>query len=106
MARKRKYPSPTEAVARYTTGIELSKDKWVKRAIEGSTQYQVWFTGFANNVYPVIATLPPKTGNVDVDVDNRVKPVARAIKELAASYRVTKIQQKLRALAPLITPTR
>lgn len=104
MARRGKYPSPFEAATRYITGVELSRDKWVQRAREGMTQYQAWFTGFANTVYPVIAGLPPKTGNVDVDIDNRVKPVARAIKSLAMSYRVTKIQTKLRAIAPLVAP--
>lgn len=92
MARKGKYPTPEEATNNYLTGVNASKDLWVNRCQQGSLLYRTWYSGFASVVYPIVAGLPEKTGDVSRDVMNRVVPVANAIKSLAISYRNTKIQ--------------
>jgi len=98
-----KYPTPSEARARFLSGVERNKDEWVRGCREGADDYQTWFVGFAKEVYPVIAGLPAKTGDVEKNVDLRCKPVARKIHEIALEYRKTKLEEIERKLEALIT---
>jgi len=97
-----KYPLPDEAASRYVSGVELAKEKWVTRCREGSEAFQTWFAGFAKAVYPLVATLPDKTGDPEKNVDLRVKPVAKKIHELAKAYRKTKISAKAERIAVVV----
>jgi len=100
----KKYPTPDEARRRYEAGVEANKDRWVEGCRSGADDFQTWFTGFAKTIYPLVATLPAKTGNVDRDVDSRVKPVAKRIKALAEAYRKAKlaeVQKQLLATVPM-----
>jgi hypothetical protein len=72
-----RYPTPDEAKERFETGVEHAKDKWVERTKKGSDKYLLWFTGFASQLYPVIASLPDRTGDPEVNVERRVKPVVK-----------------------------
>ena len=99
----RKYPTPDVARERYLSGVEANKETWVAGCREGADDYQTWFAGFAKAVYPLIATLPGKTGDVDRNIDARCKPVAKKIHEIALAYRKAKlaeIQKKLMATVP------
>jgi hypothetical protein len=98
-----KYPTPNEATSRFTDGVQFARDKWVTRTTQGAGLYQTWYTGFANTIYPVIAGLPAKTGNVDVDIDQRVKPVANAIRKLSYSYRATRLREIAKQLSAVVT---
>jgi len=98
-----KYPTPTEARSRFEEGVELAKEKWVSRARAGATGYETWFTGFANTIYSLVATLPSKEGKTtDTIVDERVKPVAKAIKGLSKSYKDAKLRELAKKAAPLV----
>jgi hypothetical protein len=97
-----KYPTPSEATGRFTDGVQFAKDKWATRATQGAGLYQTWYTGFANTVYPVIAGLPARTGNVDVDIDQRVKPVAKAIQKLSYSYKATRLREIAKQVSPVV----
>ena len=97
-----KYPDPSEAKSNYVTGVQLAKEKYVQKSIAGADDFQTWFAGFASKIYPLIAGLPPKTGNVEEDVKNRVIPVARAIKELSQAYKATKLQEIAAKVVPLV----
>jgi hypothetical protein len=99
-----RYPTPEEARRRFEEGVELAKEKWVSRAREGATAYETWFTGFANTVYSLVATLPSKEGKTtDTIVDERVKPVVKAIKNLSRSYREAKLKELVKKVAPAVT---
>jgi len=99
-----RYPTPQEARKNFEEGVEESKELWVKRAKAGATAFQTWFTGFANELYPVIARLPTREGKtIDERVEERVKPVAKKISELAASYRAAKLEEIAKRVAPLVT---
>jgi len=96
------YPTPVEATNRFRTGVQLGAQKWTNNTLAGANDYQTWFSGFASVVYPIVASLPAKTGDVDRDVDARVKPVARAIRGLAQTYRATKLQKVAQVLAKVV----
>jgi hypothetical protein len=87
-----KYPTPDEARERFETGVDHAKDKWVERTKKGADKYLMWFAGFASQVYPVIATLPERTGDPEVNVERRVKPVVKKISEIAKVYRKAKLE--------------
>jgi hypothetical protein len=87
-----KYPTPEEAKSNFEDGVDHAKDKWVERTKKGADKYLMWFAGFASELYPVIATLPDRTGNPEENVERRVKPVAKKISEIAKLYRKAKIE--------------
>jgi len=97
-----RYPTPEEAKERFVSGVQLSKEKWVERAIGGADDYLTWFTGFASRIYPLIAGLPEKTGDVKANVINRSAPVASAIHSLSVAYRRTKLAELARKVAPVV----
>ena len=100
----KKYPTPSEARRNFVQGIDLSKEKWATRAKQGADDYELWFTGFANELYPLIATLPERTGDINENIDNRCKPVAKAIHRLSVSYQRTKLEEITKKVAAVITP--
>ena len=100
----KKYPTPSEARRNFEQGVELAKEKWAKRAKGGAKDYELWYTGFANEIYPLIATLPERTGDINENIDNRCKPVANAIHRLSVSYQSTKLEELARKVAAVITP--
>ena len=87
-----RYPTPEEARERFESGVEHAKEKWVERTKRGSEKYLLWYTGFASQLYPVIATLPDRTGDPEKNVDLRVKPVIKKISEIAKDYRKAKLE--------------
>jgi hypothetical protein len=87
-----RYPTPDEAKERFETGVDHAKDKWVERTKKGADKYLMWFAGFASEVYPVILTLPDRTGDPEVNVERRVKPVVKKISEIAKAYRKAKLE--------------
>jgi hypothetical protein len=97
-----KYPSPDEAEKRFREGVDAARDKWVSRTVGASTIYRLWYTGFANEIYPIIAGLPDKTG-VDPAENYRLRgaPVAVAVKRLSRTYRATRIEQARKLAATL-----
>jgi len=97
-----KYPSPSEARRNFETGVELAKEKWVRKAKAGAKDYETWYTGFANEIYPIIATLPERTGDINENIDNRCKPIANAIHRLSLTYRATKLEELARKVAPVL----
>jgi len=91
MARRAKYPTPEEARSRFETGVELAKEKYARRAREGADDYQLWFTGFAAKIYPLIAGLPdPEGKDIKSRVEERVTPVSEGIHKLSQAYRKAK----------------
>ena len=83
-----KYPTPEEVVAKYKRSIDLAKEKWAGEAkLAADKDLFIWYSAFAANVYKVVSELKPKTGNLEMDVTNRVVPVAKSIKELSELYR-------------------
>jgi hypothetical protein len=102
MGRRPRYPSPDEAKERYVSGVQLAREKYVERATAGAEDFLVWFTGFASRIYPLVAGLPAKTGDTDKDIDNRVKPVSKAIKSLAKTYRDLKAREAAKKVAPAV----
>jgi len=44
MGRRARYPTPEEIVARYKSGIDYAKDKWVSNAKKAAEK---WYTAFA-----------------------------------------------------------
>jgi hypothetical protein len=99
-----KYPSPEVARRNFETGVDLSKDKWATRAKAGATDYQLWFTGFANAIYPLISTLPDPTGlSVRERVVQRSAPVAEAIHNLSVTYKATKLSKLAEKARALVT---
>ena len=97
-----RYPTPSEARRRFEEGVELAKEKWVSRARAGAIGYETWFTGFANTIYSLVATLPSKEGKTtDTIIDERVKPVAKAIKNLSKSYKEAKLRELVKRVAPI-----
>jgi predicted oxidoreductase len=110
MGRKARYPTPEKARADFEEGVELAREKWVTRAKEGADDYQTWYAGFAATVYPIIATLPPKTEDPVKNWLARGARIVTALKALSRRYRATKLEtvaREARALAeraaPLIT---
>jgi len=100
-----KYPSPSEARSNFEIGVEAARDKWVARARAGATAYETWFTGFANTVYPIIATLPSKEAAGATAAERYAKrgaPVAEAIRKLSQSYKAAKLREIAKAAAPLV----
>jgi len=102
-----KYPTPEEAKEHYVTGVEDAKDKWVERCREGAEDYEVWFTGFASKIYPLITTLPDKASlpTIRDRLLKRSLPVAEAIHSLSVSYRKAKLRElaeKAKALVPAV----
>jgi hypothetical protein len=97
MPRRRKTPVPIEkAVSNFKSGVEGAKDKWVARALEGATMYEVWFKRFAKEVYPIIETLPaPKPGDHVTNWLARGAPIVGKLKELSEAF----YRAKLRAVA-------
>ena len=98
----KKYPSPSEARRNFETGVDLSKEKWAKKAKDGARDYETWYTGFANEVYPIVATFPEPTGDIDANIDNRCKPIAKAIHDLSVTYRRTKLEALAKKIAPVL----
>jgi len=83
-----KYPTPEEVVAKYKRSIDLAKEKWAGEAkLAADKDLFVWYSAFAAKVYDVVSALPSKTGDLKTDVNNRVIPVAQAIKDLSELYR-------------------
>jgi len=100
-----KYPTPEKARARFESGVEAARDKWAARARDGAEDYQLWFTGFANTVYPIISGLPDKAGlSIEERVTKRALPVAQAIHKLSVTYQKTKIKQIAEAVAKTVAP--
>jgi len=97
-----KYPTPSEARRNFETGVELAKEKWARKAKAGAKDYELWFTGFANEIYPIIAGLPERTGDIDENIDNRCKPIAKAIHKLSLTYRETKLAEIAKKVAPVL----
>ncbi|MEM4067265.1 MAG: hypothetical protein QXV17_10460 [Candidatus Micrarchaeaceae archaeon] len=98
-----KYPSPDVARRRFETGVEQAREKWALRAREGATDYQTWFTGFANTIYPIVASLPSKEGKtLETIVAERVTPIARAVKNLSTTYRASKLSEIARKVAVVV----
>jgi len=97
-----KYPTPEEAERSFREGVDAARDKWVRRTTAGSTRYRLWFTAFANEIYPMLAGLPPKPG-VDPAENYRVRgaPIAAAIKRLSTTYRATRLEEARRLAAAL-----
>lgn len=97
-----KYPTPEKARANFEAGVEASKDKWASRTRAGAPDYQLWYTGFANTLYPLIAGLPDKAGlSIRERVIQKSAPVAEAIHNLSVSYQQTKLSklvEKIRAV--------
>lgn len=100
MARKSKYPTPSEAVERFQTGVQYAGTKWVQRTQAGASRYNIWYTGFANTIYPVVASLPDREALPDIAsrIQQRGIPVAQAISRLGATYRKNKAEQVARTL--------
>jgi len=94
-----KYPTLTELKAKLSRKIPASKDVWESETLAGLENYLTWYAGFASRIYPLVATLPEKTGDSDTNVDNRVKPVAREVKRIAEAYRRAKREERARKTA-------
>ena len=99
MARRKspvpRFPTPEEIERK----IDASKDLWFERTKKGFNEY--WFTWY-NMVYPSLVdrvlSLPPKTDNIDANIDRRVKPIARLMHDLAPRYRRLRAQyEKMKA---------
>jgi hypothetical protein len=91
MARKPKYPTPEEARARFESGVEAAREKYVMRAKEGADDFELWFAGFASKVYPLIATLPDPEGlTIEERYLKRGAPVGKTIHTLSLAYRKAK----------------
>jgi len=91
MARRAKYPTPEEARRRFESGVESAREKYVSRAREGADDYQLWFSGFAAKIYPLIATLPDPEGmSIKDKYLSRAAPVGEAIHKLSLTYRKAK----------------
>jgi len=100
-----KYPTPEKARSRFESGVEAARDKWAARARDGAEDYQLWFTGFANTVYPIISGLPDKAGlSIEERVMRRALPVAQAIHRLSVTYQSTKIRKIAEAVAKTVAP--
>ena len=104
-----KYPDPKEARQRFETGVEFGAEKWKKNTLDGADDYEVWYTGFATNVYPVVASLPDKKTlpTIRDRVMQRVLPVAEKIHELSVAYRKAKLRQlaeTAKSLVPAVKP--
>jgi len=95
----KKYPTPEEARSRFETGVERNKDKWVEGCRSGAEDYQTWYAGFAKVIYPLIATLPPKTSDIKKTVRERIEPVLLKISEVAKAYRKAKAAEAQKRLA-------
>ncbi|MHC1628911.1 MAG: hypothetical protein ACXQTI_08790 [Candidatus Nezhaarchaeales archaeon] len=94
MGRRPKYPTPEEAKENYIKGVEVSRDIWVEKCRQGADDFYDWFIEFSNAVYPVVATLPSPVGKtIDQKIDERVKPVAKAISKIAEAYRKEKVRK-------------
>ena len=87
-----RYPTPEEARERFETGVDHAKDKWVERTKKGADKYLMWFAGFSSQLYPVISTLPERTGDPEKNVELRVKPIVKKISEIAKAYRKAKLE--------------
>jgi len=98
-----KYPSPSEARSNFETGVEAAREKWVARARAGAVDYETWFTGFANTIYPIVAGLPTREGKtVAQRVTERVIPVAQAISRLSTTYRAAKLKKVVEAVKVVV----
>jgi hypothetical protein len=98
----KKYPTPEEARSRFEAGVERNKDRWVEGCRSGAEDYQTWYVGFAKAVYPLIATLPPKTSDIDRTLRERIGPVLKKISEVAKAYRKVKAVEAQKKLAPTV----
>jgi len=100
MARKPKYPTPEEARRRFESGVEAAREKYVSRAREGADNFELWFAGFASNIYPLIAGLPDPEGlTIEEKYLRRGAPVGKAIHNLSLSYRKAKRERVARVAA-------
>lgn len=99
MARRKspvpRFPTPEEIEKK----IDSAKDVWYENTKNGFKEY--WFTWY-NMVYPALVdrvlSLPEKGSNIDANVDNRVKPIARLMHDLAPRYRKLRAQyEKMKA---------
>jgi len=96
-----RYPTPDEAERRFVEGVEASRDVWALRTRAGSTKYRLWYVGFAREIYPLVARLPPRTGSARENTVNRAAVVAEAIQNLSRAYREQKVSELTRALPPV-----
>jgi len=92
---KARYPTPEEARRHFETGVEQAKEKYVERAKQGAEDFEDWFTVFAAEVYPTIATLPSREGLATIKerIEKRSVPVAEKISRTAAAYRKAKLEE-------------
>ena len=93
----------TGVVERALRKIEGSADEWVKSTSQGFREnWAVYIDMVARSLAPVVANLPPKTGDVRANILNRALPVAQKISETARQYRTLKIKGQLQPA--VITP--
>ena len=66
----------------YAQGVANSMNVFQTKTANASGKWQNRFAPFASIIDRVVDTLPPRTpGNPDANIDNRVKPIARALHE-------------------------
>jgi len=97
----------TGVVERALRKIEGSADEWVRSTAQGFREnWAVYIDMVARSLAPVVANLPPKTGDVRANILNRALPVAQKISETARQYRTMKIKGQLQPtiVAPQIAP--
>jgi hypothetical protein len=85
--------------------VEVSKDVWASATQEGfRTDWTAWMTQVEPQLRSVVATLPPKTTDIRVNVVNRVVPVAMTISRMSATYRASKVAGVRAPAPPPTTP--
>ncbi len=87
--------APQAAVRKYESGIR-NVEAWLDQAV---SSWNEWYSFIYDDLANEIARLPEKSGNLEVDIRNRVVPIARFMRRKADQYKARAVRPPVRVPA-------